>query len=123
MARRSSPPADPLTVALEALSHLDRAQLLVLRDHLLDLLAVTEQGDSERPADPQRQEAEERVPTARGPRGGGYIEWKHIRKGDKVYGPYPYWRVKIGNTLHSFYYRALAQSRRPARQAAPPSES
>jgi hypothetical protein len=47
-----------------------------------------------------------------GPRGGGSIEWKRIRHGDKVYGPYPYLRLRIGGRQRSIYLKALAHATR-----------
>jgi hypothetical protein len=49
-----------------------------------------------------------------GPRGGGSIEWKRIRHGDKVYGPYPYLRLRIGGRQRSIYLKALAHATRAA---------
>src|SRR5216683_1240261 len=46
------------------------------------------------------------------PRGGGSIEWKRIRHGDKMYGPYPYLRLRIGGRQRSIYLKALAHATR-----------
>src|ERR671929_2355390 len=49
-----------------------------------------------------------------GPRGGGWIEWKRVRQGQRVYGPYPYLRLRLGGRQRSIYLRALAQATREA---------
>jgi hypothetical protein len=99
-------PADPLETALVAAADLDRTQLEQLRAHVTALLppfpAVPVAVLRRHPPPP------EGAPS--GPRGGGYVEWKHIRHGTKVYGPYPYWRVHLGGRQRSFYLRGLAQA-------------
>lgn len=47
-----------------------------------------------------------------GSRGSGYIEWKWIRQGNKVYGPYPYWRFVRNGKRCSIYLKELAQELR-----------
>jgi Glycosyl transferase family 2 len=47
-----------------------------------------------------------------GRRGGGFIEWKRIRHGAKVYGPCPYLRLRLDGRQRSIYLRALAQATR-----------
>jgi hypothetical protein len=49
-----------------------------------------------------------------GAQGGGFIEWKWQRQGQKVYGPYPYLRVRVGGRQRSIYLRGLAQATRAA---------
>ena len=107
------PIADPLETALVAATELDREQLEQLRDQVAALLAALP-----RPAPPiKRVKAKpERSPVLgglpEGPRGGGWIEWKTIRQGEKVYGPYPYLRVRLGGRQRSIYLKALAHATR-----------
>jgi hypothetical protein len=69
---------------------LDRAQLEQLRDQVAaalealpaPVLAIASRS-RERPAPPEGARC--------GPRGGGYIEWKRIPHGAKVYGSSPHW--------------------------------
>ena len=106
-------PADPLETALVAAADLDRAQLEQLRAHvtaLLDALPPPEPLTS-RPAS-SRQRSAPPPGVVCGPAGGGYIEWKRIPHGAKVYGPYPYWRVRLGGRQRSIYLRGLAQAAR-----------
>jgi hypothetical protein len=89
------PIADPLETALVAATELDREQLEQLRDQVAALLAAS---CPPAPA-PVVKSKPERPPflggLPQGPRGGGSIEWKRIRHGDKVYEPYPYLRLRI----------------------------
>lgn len=106
------PIADPLETALVAATELDYEQLKQLRDQVAALLAA-----SAPPAPaPTVKPEQERPPFLRGlpegPRGGGSIEWKRIRHGDKVYGPYPYLRLRIGGRQRSIYLKALAHATR-----------
>ena len=106
------PIADPLETALVAATELDYEQLEQLRDQVAALLAA-----SAPPAPAPMVKAEPERPAllrglAEGPRGGGSIEWKRIRHGDKVYGPYPYLRLRIGGRQRSIYLKALAQATR-----------
>ena len=106
--------ADPLETALVAAADLDRTQLEQLGAHvaaLLEALPPTERPPRPMPA---RQRPAPPPGMACGPAGGGYIEWKHIRHGGKVYGPYPYWRVRLGGRQRSIYLRGLAQAARTA---------
>jgi hypothetical protein len=109
---------DRLESALVAAADLDRAQLEQLRAHVAALLEAL-------PALPLRSPVRRRSTVSRarpvppegvqcGPRGGGFIEWKHIRHGAKLYGPYPYWRVRLGRRQCSIYLRGLAQATRAA---------
>jgi len=106
------PIADLLEISLVAATELDREQLEQLRDQVAALLAAS------CPPTPARvvKSKPERPPVLgglpQGPRGGGSIEWKRIRHGDKIYGPYPYLRLRIGGRQRSIYLKALAQATR-----------
>jgi hypothetical protein len=106
------PIADALETALVAATELDYEQLEQLRDQVAALLAASAPPS---PA-PMVKSEQERPPFLRGlpegPRGGGSIEWKRIRHGDKVYGPYPYLRLRIGGRQRSIYLKALAHATR-----------
>jgi hypothetical protein len=106
------PIADPLETALVAATELDYEQLEQLRDQVAALLAAS---CPSTPA-PLVTSEQERPSFLRGlpegPRGGGSIEWKRIRHGDKVYGPYPYLRLRIGGRQRSIYLKALAHATR-----------
>src|ERR1700674_2728705 len=106
------PIADPLETALVAATELDREQLEQLRDQVAALLAAS----APLARAPGIKSEQERPPFLRGlpegPRGGGSIEWKRIRHGDKIYGPYPYLRLRIGGRQRSIYLKALAHARR-----------
>jgi hypothetical protein len=106
------PIADPLETALVAATELDREQLEQLRDQVAPLLAAS---CPPAPA-PAVKSKPERPPVLgglpQGPRGGGSIEWKRIRHGDKIYGPYPYLRLRIDGRQRSIYLKALAQATR-----------
>ena len=106
------PIADPLETALVAATELDREELEQLRDQVAALLAAS---CPPAPA-PVLKSKPERPPflggLPQGPRGGGSIEWKRIRHGDKIYGPYPYLRVRIGGRQRSIYLKALAHATR-----------
>ena len=106
------PIADPLETALVAATELNREQLEQLRNQVAALLAAS---CPPAPA-PVLKSKPERPPflggLPQGPRGGGSIEWKRIRHGDKIYGPYPYLRVRIGGRQRSIYLKALAHATR-----------
>ena len=106
------PIADPLETALVAATELNREQLEQLRDQVAALLAAS---CPPAPA-PVVKSKPERPPflggLPQGPRGGGSIEWKRIRHGDKIYGPYPYLRLRIGGRQRSIYLKALAHATR-----------
>ena len=106
------PIADPLETALVAATELDREQLEQLGDQVAALLAAS---CPPAPA-PVVKSKPERPPflggLPQGPRGGGSIEWKRIRHGDKIYGPYPYLRLRIGGRQRSIYLKALAHATR-----------
>jgi hypothetical protein len=106
------PIADPLETALVAATELDREQLEQLRDQVAALLAA-----SCPPAPAPRVKSEQERPALlrglpEGPIGGGSIEWKRIGHGDKVYGPYPYLRLRVGGRQRSIYLKALAHATR-----------
>ena len=112
------PIADPLETALVAATELDREQLEQLRDQVAALLAAScppAPAPVVKPAPvvnskPQRPPVLGGLP--QGPRGGGSIEWKRIRRGDKIYGPYPYLRLRIDGRQRSIYLKALAHATR-----------
>ena len=112
----------PLEQVLQQLALLDRAQLKQLQNHLAELLSLLPALPTEVPAQTrlmkelpaevaQRHAANQTEPL-RGSRGGGGIEWKLIRQGNKVYGPYPYWRFNVGKSRRSLYLKQLAQEQR-----------
>ena len=107
------PIAEPLETALVAATELDREQLEQLRDQVAALLAAMAP-----PPAPESEPKPERSPLLaglpEGPRGGGSIEWKGIRRGQRVFGPYPYLRVRLSGRKRSIYLQALAQATREA---------
>lgn len=112
---------DALEEILQRLVLLDRTGLLQLQEHLVELISLfpaplTEQSSPlqlkpELPNELVQHQIQQTTPL-HGSRGGGGIEWKLIRRGDKVYGPYPYWRFKIGKSRRSIYLKQLAQESR-----------
>src|SRR5438132_5353150 len=108
------PIADALGTALVAATELDRDQLEQLRDQVAALLEAlpTPAPTPAVKTRPQRSPHLAGLPA--GPRGGGSIEWKRIRQGEKVYGPYPYLRVRVGGRQRSIYLKALAHATREA---------
>jgi hypothetical protein len=110
------PIADPLETALVAATELDREQLEQLRDQVAALLAALP------PPAPVVTAKSERSPLLtglpEGRRGGGSIEWKRFRRGQRVFGPYPYLRVRVGGRHRSIYLKALAQATREAATSA-----
>jgi hypothetical protein len=112
------PAADPLEAVLARLAELDRAQLEQVREHLSALLeALAPAEPPAPPARPTRERPDLPPGVPRGPLGGGYIEWKRIPHGTKMYGPYPYLRLRIGGRQRSIYLKGVAQAAR-AREAA-----
>jgi hypothetical protein len=105
------PIAEPLETALVAATELDREQLEQLRDQVAALLAAMPP-----PRPPIQEPKPERSPflagLPQGVRGGGSIEWKRLRRGQRVFGPYPYLRVRISGRKRSIYLRALAHATR-----------
>jgi hypothetical protein len=109
------PTADPLETVLTGLTELDQAQLEQVRDHVAALLAAcVPPGPVTPPARAVRDRPDLPPEVPRGPLGGGYIEWKRIPHGTKVYGPYPYLRLRIGGRQRSIYLKGLAQAARAA---------
>ena len=109
------PIAEPLETALVAATELNREELEQLRDQVAALLAAMPPPP---PPAPEREPKPDRSPflvgLPQGPRGGGWIEWKRVRQGHKLYGPYPYLRVRLGGRQRSIYLRALAHATREA---------
>jgi hypothetical protein len=117
------PIADALETALVAATELDRDQLEQLREHVRALLAALPPPPA-LVVEPARGRSPFLAGLPQGPRGGGSIEWKRVRQGQKVYGPYPYLRVRLGGRQRSIYLRALAQATREvARSGGPVSPS
>src|SRR5207249_7943226 len=89
-----------------------REQLEQIRDQVAALLAAASapRSGSGAKAEGERSALLANLPV--GPRGGGCIEWKKIRQGNHVYGPYPYLRVELGGRRRSIYLKALAQATR-----------
>ena len=105
--------ADALETALVAATELDRDPLEQLQEHVMALLAAL----PPRPAvvvEPPRDRAPFLAGLPQGARGGGTIEWKWIRRGPRVFGPYPYLRVRISGRKRSIYLQGLAQATRDA---------
>jgi hypothetical protein len=107
------PTADPLETVLTGLTELDQAQLEQVQEHLTALLAAFAPPNLP-PSRPVRERPDLPPDVPRGPLGGGYIEWKRIPHGTKVYGPYPYLRLRIGGRQRSIYLKGLAQAARAA---------
>lgn len=133
----ASSPNDALEEILQQLALLDRTQLLQLQEQLVELISLfppplteislTLQSKQEPPGKLVKHQAQyttaqlpgelikhqaQHAAPLHGSRGGGGIEWKLIRQGDKVYGPYPYWRFNIGKSRRSIYLKQLARSSR-----------
>ena len=117
------PIADALETALVAATELDRDELEQLQEHVRALLAALPPPPA-MVVEPARERSPFLAGLPQGPRGGGSIEWKRVRQGQKVYGPYPYLRVRLGGRQRSIYLRALAQATREvARSGGPVSPS
>jgi hypothetical protein len=89
--------ADALETALVTATELDRDQLQQLQEHVAALLAALPPP----PAivvEPTRQRSPFLDGLPEGPRGGGSLEWKRIRQGQKVHGPYPLSPGPVGRT-------------------------
>ena len=113
------PIADALGTALVAATELDRDQLEQLQEHVRALLAALPPPPAA-VVEPARERAPFLAGLPQGPRGGGSIEWKRVRQGQKLYGPYPYLRVRLGGRQRSIYLRALAQATREAARSGEP---
>ena len=105
------PIADALETALVAATELDRDQLEQLQEHVRALLAALPPPPA-MVVEPARERSPFLAGLPQGPRGGGSIEWKRVRQGQRVYGPYPYLRLRLGGRQRSIYLRALAQATR-----------
>jgi len=106
------PIAEPLETALVAATELDREQLEQLRDQVAALLAALPPLNPAAVVRPGSDRSPFLADLPVGPRGGGCIEWKKIRQGNQVYGPYPYLRVELAGRRRSIYLKALAQATR-----------
>jgi hypothetical protein len=106
------PIAEPLETALVAATELDRAQLEQLRDQVLALLEALPPAAPLVNGQPQRERSPYLTGLPQGPHGGGRIEWKWVRHGQRRFGPYPYLRVQIDGRQRSIYLKALAQATR-----------
>ena len=113
------PIADALETALVAATELDRDELEQLQEHVRALLAALPPPPAV-VVEPTRERSPFLAGLPQGPRGGGSIEWKQVRQGQKVYGPYPYLRVRLGGRQRSIYLRALAQATREAARSGGP---
>ena len=113
------PIADALETALVAATELDRDQLEQLQEHVRALLVALPPPPAV-VVEPVRERSPFLAGLPQGPRGGGSIEWKRVRQGQKVYGPYPYLRVRLGGRQRSIYLRALAQATREAARSGGP---
>jgi hypothetical protein len=101
-----------LETALVAATELDRAQLEQLRDQVMALLEALPPPAPVVKAKPRRERSPYLTGLPQGPRGGGRIEWKWIRGGQRLFGPYPYLRVQIDGRHRSIYLKALAHATR-----------
>ena len=113
------PIADALQTALVAATELDRDELEQLQEHVTALLAALPPPPA-MVVEPARERSPFLAGLPQGPRGGGSIEWKRVRQGQKLYGPYPYLRVRLGGRQRSIYLRALAQATREAARSGGP---
>ena len=113
------PIADALETALVAATELDRDQLEQLQEHVRALLAALPPPPA-MVVEPARERSPFLAGLPQGPRGGDSIEWKRVRQGLKLYGPYPYLRVRVGGRQRSIYLRALAQATREAARSGGP---
>ena len=121
MARRviRFPIADALQTALVAATELDRDEREQLQARVQALLTALPPPPA-LVVEPTRERSPSLAGLPQGPRGGGSIEWKRVRQGPKVYGPYPYLRVRLGGRQRSIYLRALAQATREAARSGGP---
>ncbi len=82
------PIADPLETALVATTELDREQLEQLQEQVAALLEALPRPAVAPAAKAKLERSPYLVGLPEGPRGGGWIEWRTVRHGDKSYGPY-----------------------------------
>jgi hypothetical protein len=113
------PMADALQTALVAATELDRDELEQLQEHVQALLAALPPPLAS-VVEVAREDAPFLAGLPHGARGGGFIEWKWQQQGPKVYGPYPYLRVRVGGRQRSIYLRGLAQATREAARSGGP---
>jgi hypothetical protein len=106
------PIAEPLETALLAATELNRAQLEQLRDQVVALLEALPPLAPIGRAKAVRERSPYLAGLPEGPRGGGRIEWKWIRRRQRLCGPYPYLRVEVDGRCRSIYLKALAQATR-----------
>lgn len=102
-----------LTRIVQQVGQLDLPHLEQLSAHLGDLIEQLKSVPLPDPTPPEivQLAVSDGAPLC-GSRGSGYIEWKWIRQGDKVYGPYPYWRFVRNGKRCSIYLKQLAQELR-----------
>lgn len=120
---RHLPPPDPLQAVLAGLAMLDPDQLQQVQAHVAALLAAYAPRPPLPPATrPTRPGPDLPASIPRGPRGGGYIEWKWKRgpHGAKQYGPYPYLRLRVAGRQRSIYLKELAQAARTSQSIPAP---
>jgi hypothetical protein len=112
------PIADPLETALVAATELDREQLEQLQEQVAALLAALPLPAAAPAAKAKPERSPYLAGLPEGPRGGGWIEWRTIRQGDKVYGPYPYYRARLNGRKWTIYLKALAHATRASASSA-----
>jgi hypothetical protein len=112
------PIADPLETALVAATELDREQLEQLQEQVTALLAALPPPAAAPAAKAKPERSPYLVGLPEGPRGGGWIEWRTIRHGDRIYGPYPYYRVRLNGRKWTIYLKALAHATRESATSA-----
>lgn len=104
---------------MQQVVHLDRCHLTQLYEHLGEMIEQMEPVALPEDAPSEIGELSEEDDVVCSSRGNGYIEWKTIRHGDKVYGPYPYWRFIRDGKRYSIYLKELAQERRQSASTSP----
>ncbi|MBD3887424.1 hypothetical protein IFO70_38355 [Phormidium tenue FACHB-886] len=97
---------------MQQVTHLDWQHLTQLHAHLGEMIDQMKPVPLPENAPPEIVELSKENPALCGARGEGYIEWKTIRQGDKVYGPYPYWRFIRNGKRYSIYLKDLARQLR-----------
>lgn len=102
---------------MQQLAHLDWYDLLQLQEHLGEMIEQMQPETLPENAPEAIIEVLNDSDEGCSHRDNGYIEWKSIRHGDKVYGPYPYWRFVRDGKHHSIYLKELAQQTRQSASA------
>jgi hypothetical protein len=102
--------------------YLDWCHLTQLYEHLGEMIEQMEPVALPEEAPAEIVELSEDGDAVCSSRGNGYIEWKTIRHGKKVYGPYPYWRFIRDGKRYSIYLKELAQERRQSTSTTPVQE-